>query len=237
MKAGRRIAVVIPALDEEAAIGPLLAEMPAWVDSVLVVDNGSRDGTARIARSLGARVVAEPRRGYGAACLKGIAAQTRSDIRPDILVFMDGDGSDPPSEMAALVDPLVRNRADLVIGSRVLGGAEFRALTPQQRLGNGLACLMIRLIWGIRYSDLGPYRAITAPSLAALAMQERDFGWTVEMQVKAARHGLRCQEVPMTCRRRRGGRSKVSGTLIGSLRAGWKIVAVICWAALRPAVH
>ncbi len=237
MRAGCRIAVVIPALDEAAAIGPLLAEIPAWVDRVLVVDNGSRDGTARIARSRGVQVVAEPRRGYGAACLKGIAALAASDIRPDILVFMDGDGSDRPSEMAVLIDPLIRDQADLVIGSRVLGSAEFGALTPQQRLGNGLACLMMRLIWGIRYSDLGPYRAITAPSLAALAMQDRDFGWTVEMQVKAARRGLRCLEVPITCRRRRDGQSKVSGTLLGSLRAGWKIMAVICGAALRPAAH
>jgi glycosyltransferase involved in cell wall biosynthesis len=217
-----KVAVIIPALNEEAAIGGVVAAIPAWVDDIVVVDNGSTDATAAIARDRGARVIREPQRGYGAACLAGLAALTD----PDIIVFMDGDGSDVPSEMALLVDPIIKNQADLVIGSRVLGAREPGALTPQARFGNWLACRLIHLFWGQRYTDLGPFRAIRRQALAGLDMQDRNYGWTVEMQVKAVRHGLRVAEAPVSYRRRIGA-SKISGTVRGVLGAGTKILYII----------
>jgi glycosyltransferase involved in cell wall biosynthesis len=217
-----KVAVVIPALNEEMAIGGVVAAIPAWVDEVIVADNGSTDATAAIARKQGARVIQEPQRGYGAACLAGIAALTDTDI----VVFMDGDGSDVPPEMTLLVDPLIQDRADLVIGSRVLGVRETGALTPQARFGNWLACRLIQLFWAQSYTDLGPFRSIRHRSLLALNMQDRDYGWTVEMQVKAVRLGLRIMEAPVSYRRRLG-QSKISGTLRGIMGAGVKILYVI----------
>lgn len=228
MRGDARLAVIIPALNEAAAIGRVLAAIPEWVDEVLVVDNGSTDATATVARKQGARVIWEPQRGYGAACLAGINALTT----PDIVVFLDGDYSDHPEEMDRLVDPLVRNNADLVIGSRVMGQRQPGALTPQARFGNWLACLLIRLIWQVRYSDLGPFRAIGFPALQLLNMQDRDYGWTVEMQIKAAARRLRILEVPVSYRPR-VGQSKISGTLRGVLGAGTKILATIGREALR----
>ena len=228
MRGDARLAVIIPALNEAAAIGRVLAAIPEWVDEVLVVDNGSTDATATVARKQGARVIWEPQRGYGAACLAGIKALTT----PDIVVFLDGDYSDHPEEMDRLVDPLVRNNADLVIGSRVMGQRQPGALTPQARFGNWLACLLIRLIWQVRYSDLGPFRAIGFPALQLLNMQDRDYGWTVEMQIKAAARRLRILEVPVSYRPR-VGQSKISGTLRGVLGAGTKILATIGKEALR----
>ncbi len=228
MRGNARLAVIIPALNEAAAIGRVLAAIPGWVDEVLVVDNGSTDATAAVARNHGARVIWEPQRGYGAACLAGINALTT----PDIVVFLDGDYSDHPEEMDRLVDPLVRNNADLVIGSRVMGQRQPGALTPQARFGNWLACLLIRLIWQVRYSDLGPFRAIGFPALQLLNMQDRDYGWTVEMQIKAAARRLRILEVPVSYRPR-VGQSKISGTLRGVLGAGTKILATIGKEALR----
>lgn len=222
MREKSKVAVIIPALNEEAAIGGVVAAIPAWVDDIIVVDNGSTDATAAIAGEAGARVIREPKRGYGAACLAGLAAL--SD--PDIVVFMDGDGSDVPAEMTLLVDPIIQGRADLVIGSRVLGAREPGALTPQARFGNWLACRLIQLFWGRRYTDLGPFRAIRRRALAALDMQDRDYGWTVEMQVKAVRRGLRVGEAPVSYRRRLGA-SKISGTLRGVLGAGLKILYII----------
>jgi glycosyltransferase involved in cell wall biosynthesis len=222
MRQKAKVAVIIPALNEEAAIGGVVGAIPAWVDDIVVVDNGSTDATAAIARDRGARVIREPRRGYGAACLAGLAALTE----PDIIVFMDGDGSDVPSEMALLVDPIIQGQADLVIGSRVLGAREPGALTPQARFGNWLACRLIHLFWGQRYTDLGPFRAIRGRSLAGLDMQDRDYGWTVEMQVKAGRRGLRVGEAPVSYRRRIGA-SKISGTVRGVLGAGTKILYII----------
>jgi glycosyltransferase involved in cell wall biosynthesis len=216
------IAVVIPALDEEQAIGKVLRDIPEGARQVVVVDNGSRDRTAEVARGLGAEVVAEPRRGYGQACLTGIAQLDR----PDIVVFLDGDYSDYPEEMSELVAPLLTGEADLVIGSRTLGQREKGALLPQARFGNWLSTLLIRLLFGVSFTDLGPFRALRFDALQRLAMQDRDFGWTVEMQVKAARLGLRAVEVPVRYRRRIGT-SKITGTLSGTLRAGHKILWTI----------
>ena len=222
MRSGKRIGVVIPARDEERAIEKVLVDIPAWVDAIVVADNGSRDATARLASGAGAIVVSEPRPGYGGACLAGLAALPASDI----IVFLDGDYSDFPEDMADLVDPIIAGRADLVIGSRMLRAEDAAELTPQQRYGNTLAVFLIRKIWGQRFTDLGPFRAISAPALASLAMADRDYGWTVEMQIKAAKLGLRCLEVPARYRQRIGV-SKISGTVSGTLRAGTKILSVI----------
>ena len=229
MREGRHVSVIIPARDEEHAIAKVLAEIPAWVDDVIVVDNGSRDKTAFTARSAGARVVLEPQSGYGAACLAGIAAMGKTDI----VVFLDGDYSDYPADMTGLITPIVNGRADLVIGSRVNEHLEPGALTPQQRFGNWLATRLIRLIWGTRFTDLGPFRVITREALDNLAMRDRDFGWTVEMQIKAAEQGLRCAEVPVRYRKRIG-QSKISGTISGTVRAGTKILSIIAQRALMP---
>jgi len=194
------------------------------VRRVVVCDNGSSDGTAEVARSRGAVVVRESRRGYGAACLRALDA-LRADP-PDAVLFLDADGSDDPAEAEALLAPLVSGRADLVIGSRTLGRREPGALTLQARFGNALATRLMEWIYGVRWTDLGPFRAVRWEALERLGMRDRDFGWTVEMQVKAARAGLRGVEVPVRYRRRIG-RSKISGTVTGAVRAGAKILATI----------
>lgn len=227
MRERRRIAVVIPARDEERAIGLVLAGLPDWVDVVVVADNGSRDRTAEIARAGGAIVISEPQAGYGAACLAGIAALP--DV--DIVVFVDGDHSDHTEDMGDLTDPIIRGEADLVIGSRALGQREPGAMTPQQIFGNWLATRLIRLIWGARFTDLGPFRAISEPALKRLGMTDRSFGWTVEMQVRAVECGLRVVEVPARYRRRIG-HSKISGTVSGTIRAGIGILSIIARHAL-----
>jgi glycosyltransferase involved in cell wall biosynthesis len=219
MRAGRRVDVVIPALNEESAIGKVIAAIPAWIDRIVVVDNGSTDRTAEIARQAGALVVHEPQRGYGAACLAGIA-QARD---ADVLVFLDADFSDHPGEMTLLLAPILAGTHDLVIGARV---AERGALTPQQRVGNWLACRLMRLIWGARHTDLGPFRAIARGRLEQLEMGDRNFGWTVEMQIKAAARGLAVCEVPVHYRTRIGT-SKISGTLKGTVLAACKILCTI----------
>lgn len=219
---GMRVGIIIPAMNEAAALPHVLPAIPSWVAQVIVVDTASTDGTAEVARGLGARVVAEPRRGYGRACLAGLAALA-DEI--DTVLFMDADASDRPEEMARLLAPIAAGEAELVIGARTLG-AEPGSLTPQQRFGNALACLLIRAIWGVRYTDLGPFRAITRDALARLGMRDETWGWTVEMQVRAARLGLRAREVPVGYRRRIGV-SKISGTLSGTIRAGTKILWVI----------
>ena len=217
-----RIAVVIPALDEEEAIGLVVSEIPRVVSDVIVVDNGSRDRTAEVATAAGARVVPEPRRGYGQACLTGIAAAEGADV----LVFLDGDRSDHPEQLPRVVAPILEGRADLVIGSRRLGrsapGAHPWHAVAGTRFGVGLMNLLV----GTRATDLGPFRAITAEALRRLDMRDRGFGWTVEMQVRAAQAGLRVVEVPVDYRPRIG-RSKGSGTLSGSVRAGGKIIETI----------
>ncbi len=227
MRNGRRIGVIIPALNEVDAIGKVITAIPDWVDCIVVADNGSRDSTGEVAREAGARVVREDEKGYGAACLAGLLALPSSDI----IIFLDGDYSDFPEDMEQLVVPILLGGADLVIGSRVLGGAERGSLTPQQVFGNWLATRLIRLIWGANFTDLGPFRAIRGDALRELEMEDRNFGWTVEMQVKAAKAGLKCVEVPVRYRRRIGV-SKVSGTLSGTVKAGTKILSVIGWHAL-----
>jgi glycosyltransferase involved in cell wall biosynthesis len=220
------VAVLIPALDEEPALPGVLAAIPnagpGWrLRSVVVVDNGSRDRTADVARAAGAMVVAEPRRGYGAACLAHLRLRP-----PDVVAFLDADQSDDPGGLPLLIAPIVAGKADLVVGSRALGEREPGSLTLAQAFGNRLAAALLRLLFGLRATDLGPFRAIRWPALESLGMRDRDYGWTVEMQARAARAGLAVAEIPVRyCRRL--GRSKISGTVRGVLGAGWKILATI----------
>jgi len=224
------LAVVIPARDEQAALPLVLAELPragdGWrVTRVVVVDNGSRDATARVAREAGAEVVSEPIAGCGRACLAGLAALRAAP--PDVVVFLDADHSDDPSDLAPLMAPIVRGESALVIGSRVLGTREPDAFTPVQAFGNWLAPALLRLLWGVRATDLGPFRVITWSALESLRMTDRTYGWTVEMQARAAHLGVPVREVPVRYRRRRHGRSKIAGTVRGSLAAGFTILATI----------
>jgi glycosyltransferase involved in cell wall biosynthesis len=226
---GRTIGVVIPTRNEARAIPAVLDAMPPFVTAVAIGDYRSTDGTPEIARARGAIVVDEQRPGYGNACMSAIAA-----LPPvDILVFVDGDAADDLSEMEAMLRPIIRGEADLVLGSRAMGEREAGALTPQQIFGNWLACTLIRLIWGVRFTDLGPFRAISMPAYQRLGMCDPNYGWTVEMQVKAARQGMRCLEFPARYRRRIG-ESKVSGTIKGAVKAGVKILWVIGREAVRP---
>jgi glycosyltransferase involved in cell wall biosynthesis len=225
-----RIVVIIPALDEEGAIARVIGQIPPPASEVVVVDNGSRDQTAEVARRAGARVVGEPRRGYGQACLTGIAATPDADV----YVFLDGDASDHPEQLPEIVAPILSGVADLVIGSRTLGRRLPGAHPWHAVLGTRLCVVLMNRLVGTRATDLGPFRAITASSLRSLGMSDRGFGWTVEMQVKAERHRLRVVEVPADYRPRIG-RSKVSGTLGGSLKAGARILGVIARHALSRA--
>lgn len=222
--------IVIPALNEEGAIGKVVAGLKdPRVRQVVVVDNGSTDGTARAARVAGAIVIREPRRGYGRACLTGLAYLSASP--PDVVAFVDGDFSDDPSDLPALLDAVAAG-ADLVIGSRVRGGAEPGSLMPVARFGNWLSTRLIHQIWGVPFTDLGPFRAVRWSALEAMQMRDEDFGWTVEMQVRAARLGMRCDEIGVRYRKRIGV-SKVSGTVVGSYRAGRKILLTIAREAVR----
>ena len=216
-------------MNEEQSIGQVVKDIPGEVQWVIVADNGSTDATARVARERGARVVAEPRRGYGYACLAGIA---NLPAGAEIVVFMDGDYSDYPADLSDLVSAMVEHQADLVIGSRVLGERERGAVTPQQRFGNWLSTRLIRLLYGFAYTDLGPFRAIRADALRRLNMQDRTYGWTVEMQVKALQHRMKVVEVPVRYRKRIG-KSKVSGTISGSVKAGAKILWTIGKLAIK----
>ena len=222
------ISVIIPAINEAPSIQKVLNAVPRWVDDIIVADNGSTDRTADLAADGGAKVVFEPRRGYGAACLAAIESISRTDI----VVFLDGDYSDFPEEMNLLVDPIIENNVDMVIGSRVRGQREKGALAPQARFGNMLACLLMRIFWNVNYTDLGPFRAIRYEALDSLKMMDRNYGWTVEMQIRAAQAGLRCLEVPVRYRQRIG-RSKVTGTIRGVCFAGYKILYTILAARLR----
>ncbi len=218
------VVVIIPALNEELSVGLVIAAMPTFIDYVIVVDNGSTDTTADVARAHGALVCAEPRRGYGQACLAGIAFA--ATLQPDIIVFTDADFSDNPLDIDRVVAPVRNGAADLVIGSRLRGSRERGSLTPPQVFGNWLATRLIRLFWGERFTDLGPLRAIRWDVLQKMNMSDTTYGWTVEMQIKAARMHLRCVEIPVDYRRRIGT-SKISGTLKGSVLAGTKILSTI----------
>jgi len=222
--------LIIPALNEERAIGHVLSEVPRGIYAQIIVgDNGSSDRTAEIAERHGASVVNEPRRGYGSACLRAMAAMPADT---EIVVFMDADGGDDPGDAHLLIDPIATDEFDFVVGSRVLREAEPGALGPHQRWGNALATFLIRLWQGFRYTDLGPFRAIRASSLSVIGMADPNYGWTIEMQMKALRHSLRVKEVPVSYRNRRWGASKVSGTFSGSVKAGSKIL----WTFFRLAL-
>lgn len=214
-----KIAVIVPALNEELAIGRVVREIPNLVTKAIVVDNGSTDGTAEQAREAGAHVVHEERRGYGYACLRGM--EEASDT--DVLVFLDGDYSDSPEEMGLLIEPIAAGDADLVVGSRIRGRREKGAMLPHSFVANILFSLALRLLYGLRVTDIGPFRAIRYDWLISLGMEDVTYGWTLEMMVKAAKRKLRVVEVPVSYRKRIG-QSKVSGSLWASLKAVTKMI-------------
>jgi glycosyltransferase involved in cell wall biosynthesis len=219
--------VIIPALNEEEAIAKVIEDIPAdIVAEIIVVDNGSLDDTIKVAEVAGATVLTEPLRGYGAACLKGIDYVKELAADTEIIVFLDADYSDYPEEMKAVIEPILTENVDMVIGSRALGEREKGSLTPVQAFGNWLSTKLLGLIYNARFTDLGPFRAIKFDKLLALDMQDKNYGWTVEMQVKAAKQQLKFTEVPVKYRNRIG-KSKVSGTVKGSILAGHKILYTI----------
>lgn len=221
------IDVIIPAYNEEQSIGLVLDEIPkSWVRNVVVANNNSSDRTGEVAKQHGAIVVFQPEPGYGNACLKAMEFIAQQEEKPDIIVFLDGDHSDYPEQLPDVVKPILDNKADMVIGSRALGKSESGSLTPQQVFGNWLATRMLRLFYGVKFTDLGPFRAIRYESLLQLNMVDRNYGWTVEMQIKAAKQKLRSVEVPVDYRVRIG-ESKVSGTLKGTIGAGYKIILTL----------
>ena len=219
--------VIIPALNEEDAIAKVIEDIPAdIVAEIIVVDNGSSDNTKMEAEAAGATVLSEPLRGYGAACLKGIEYIKKSAAETEIIVFLDADYSDHPEEMPAVIEPILTENVDMVIGSRALGEREKGSLTPVQAFGNWLSTKLLSLIYNANFTDLGPFRAIKFDKLLALDMQDKNYGWTVEMQVKAAKQHFKFTEVPVKYRNRIG-KSKVSGTVKGSILAGHKILYTI----------
>ena len=221
--------VIIPAFNEEESIALVLGDIPETaVREVIVCNNASTDNTVEVARRAGATVLTENRKGYGSACLRGISYLKKKPLaeQPDVVVFLDGDYSDHPEQMPELVRPIEEDDYDLVIGSRALGELEQGAMQPQQVFGNWLATTLIRLFYKYEFTDLGPFRAIKWTALQEIDMVDPGFGWTVEMQVKAAKHGLKCTEVPVKYRRRVGV-SKVSGTIRGTILAGHKILWTI----------
>ncbi len=220
--------VIIPVYNEEESLPLVLRDLPS-VGRVIVVDNGSTDRSGEFARRLGTAVVCEPRRGYGSACLAGISAVQSGALSaeaPEVVVFLDGDFSDHPDQLPELVEPILAGEVDFVVGSRMRGDREPGAMLPQALFGNRLACFLMWLFWGARFTDLGPFRAISWDALQRLGMSDQNFGWTVEMQIKATVAKLRTREIPVRYRRRIGT-SKISGTISGTFKAGYKILYTI----------
>ena len=219
-----KVAIIIPALNEEEALRQLLAELPInFAQWVIVVDNGSTDATACVARSMGAIVASEPVRGYGRACLKGF--KTACSLGAEIVIFMDGDGSDDPADLPAMLGPISEGQADFVIGSRVSKRAERGAVPPQARLGNWLVSRLIHILYGVHLHDIGSFRTLRCSMLDSLGMREMTFGWPVEMVVKAAQVHYRIVELPIHYRRRSHGRSKVAGTISGSIKTAYYMLS------------
>ncbi len=223
----KKVDVIIPVYNEEGSIGLVIGDIPKEiVNEIIVVNNLSTDRSVEVAGNAGATVVDQNKRGYGNACLKGIEYINSKPDKPDIVVFLDGDYSDHPEELPNLLKPIYEDGYDLVIGSRSIGNQEKGAMLPQAVFGNYLATFLIRLFYGFKFTDLGPFRAIRYESLLSLGMEDTTFGWTVEMQVKALKKGLKCTEVPVSYRKRIGV-SKITGTLTGTVKAGYKIIWTI----------
>lgn len=223
----KHIDVVIPAFNEAKAVGLVVRDIPKeLVRNIIVVDNNSSDETREVAQKSGAIVIPEPMQGYGAACLRGLSYLNDLEVKPDIVVFIDADYSDYPQEMFDLVAPILDGKAEMVIGSRSLGNREKGAMMPQQIFGNWLATTLMKWIYKAEFTDLGPFRAITWKALQEIGMKDRDYGWTVEMQVKALKKGITYQEIPVKYRKRIGV-SKITGTIKGTVMAGYKIILTI----------
>jgi len=221
------IDVIIPAFNEQDSIGKVINDIPeSLVREIVVVNNNSTDSTYEMAWETGATVLHEDRKGYGYACLKGINYLNSKENKPEIIVFLDADYSDHPEEMPSVVEPIIKENIDLVIGSRALGNREKGSMTPQQLFGNWLSTKLMRLLYKANFTDLGPFRAIKFDSLIKLDMKDKTYGWTIEMQLKALRHNLKYDEVPVSYRKRIGV-SKVSGTVKGTIMAGFKIITAI----------
>ena len=228
-----RVAAVIPVLDEEGAIGPVLAAMPReWVDEIFVVDGGSRDRTVAVASAAGATAIEARERGYGRACAVGAAAAVENGA--EILVFLDGDGGDQPGKIPRLVQPILDEKFDFVIGSRTRGEREAGSIGSHQAVAGRVIGAAIGVLYGVRYTDMCAFRAIRARSLERLGMREMTYGWNLEMQMRAARAGLKILELPVPYGRRLAGRSKVAGTIHGSLKAGYRILATFARVAGEP---
>ena len=226
-----QVAVIIPAYNEEQSIGKVVKEIPlTYVDEIIVVNNNSTDGTVEVARNAGATVLTETFQGYGAACLTGIDYCKRKNY--DIIVFMDGDYSDYPEEIGLLLDPIIKENYDFILGSRVLGKREKGALPLQSRIGSIIAGFLINLFWGVKYTDLGPFRAIKLDKLLELRMKDKWYGWTVEMQIKAAQKNYKIKEIPVRYRKRIG-KSKVTGTIKGTVMASIIILKTIFAYAIK----
>ena len=222
-----KIMVIIPAFNEAGAIGKVINDIPeGLVNEVIVVNNNSTDETSEKAEEAGATVLHESRQGYGSACLKGVEYVKSKRDKPDIIVFLDADYSDYPGEMEQLVKPIIEKDYDMVIGSRTLGNREKGAMLPQQIFGNWLATTLLKLLYGAKFTDLGPFRAIRFDKLLKIDMQDKTYGWTVEMQLKAAKHKLKFCEIPVSYRKRTGV-SKITGTVKGTVLAGYKIITTI----------